>query len=248
MLEHTMYFCMQVLTDQEKYGPEHKDGVLHMLGTLKDILIKKKLYRDQIETLLSQHVFPEFHSQLDYMRARACWIQYCFAGVRFKSEQVLIEAIHKVVNCLLNDSDLLVKVEAAIAIKTLLSSQEKARKMLEPQAKAITTELLHVIRQSENDNVANVLQKIVPKYTEQLMPMAHEIMGHLATTFSNVIETDCGTDEKALAGIGLLNTMLTVLNVMEDNPVIMAKLEKIVLRVIGHILHHNITGKVNETF
>lgn len=109
--------------------------------------------------------------------------------------------------------------------------------------KAVTTELLKVIRETENDNIANVLQKIVPLYTEQLMHMAFEITDHLATTFSKVIETDSGTDEKAITAMGLLNTMETVLNVMEDNPEIMAQLEKTVLRVVGHILHHNIIGK-----
>lgn len=247
MLERTMHLCMQVLTGQGgEHGPRQKDGALHMVGTLNEILIKKKFYKEQIDSLLSQYVFPEFRNQLGYMRARACWVLHCFAGVRFKSESLLVEALGLTVNCLLNDSDLPVKVEAAIALQTLLSSQEKVHKLLEPQVKAVTTELLQLIRQTENDNIANVLQKIVPLYTEQLMPMAYEIMEHLATTFSKVIETDCGADEKALTAMGLLNTMETVLNVMEDNPEIMAQLEKTVLRVVGHILHHNIIDYYEE--
>ncbi|XP_034839761.1 importin-7-like isoform X1 [Maniola hyperantus] len=247
MLERTMHLCMQVLTGQGgEYGPRQRDGALHMVGTLNDILIKKKFYKDEIDSLLSQYVFPEFHSQLGYMRARACWVLHCFASVRFKSEPLLIEAVRLTVHALLNDSDLPVKVEAAIALQMLLTSQEKVHKLLEPQVKAVTTELLKVIRETENDNIANVLQKIVPLYTEQLMPMAYEIMDHLATTFSNVIETDSGTDEKAITAMGLLNTMQTVLNVMEDNPEIMAQLEKTVLRVVGHILHHNIIEYYEE--
>ncbi|XP_045784073.1 importin-7 [Maniola jurtina] len=247
MLERTMHLCMQVLTSQGgEYGPRQRDGALHMVGTLNDILIKKKFYKDEIDSLLSQYVFPEFHSQLGYMRARACWVLHCFAGVRFKSEPLLVEAVRLTVNALLNDSDLPVKVEAAIALQMLLTSQEKVHKLLGPQVKAVTTELLKVIRETENDNIANVLQKIVPLYTEELMPMAYEIMDHLATTFSNVIETDSGTDEKAITAMGLLNTMQTVLNVMEDNPEIMAQLEKTVLHVVGHILHHNIIEYYEE--
>ncbi|XP_050360804.1 importin-7 [Nymphalis io] len=247
MLERTMHLCMQVLTSQSgEYGPRQRDGALHMVGTLNDILIKKKFYKEEIDSLLSQYVFPEFHSQLGYMRARACWVLHCFASVRFKSEPLLIEAVRYTVNALLNDAELPVKVEAAIALQMLLTSQEKVHKLLEPQVKAVTTELLQVIRETENDNIANVLQKIVPLYTEQLMPMAYEITDHLATTFSKVIETDSGTDEKAITAMGLLNTMQTVLNVMEDNPEIMAQLEKTVLRVIGHILHHNIIEYYEE--
>lgn len=244
MLGRTMHLCMEVLTSRNReYEPRQRDGALHMVGTLNDILIKKKLYKDEIDSLLSQYVFPEFNSPLGFMRARACWVLHSFAGVRFKNDQLLLEAVHLTVSALLNDKDLPVKVEAAIAIQMLLSSQEKVHKYLEPQVKPVTTELLKIIRETENDNIANVLQKIVPLYTEQLMPMAFEITDHLATTFSKVIETDAGTDEKAITAMGLLNTMETVLNVMEDNPEIMAQLEKTVLRVVGHILHHNIIGK-----
>ncbi|XP_073956542.1 importin-7 msk [Choristoneura fumiferana] len=247
MLERTMQLCMQVLTRQNgEYGPRQRDGALHMVGTLSDLLIKKKFYKEEIDSLLSQYVFPEFNNPLGYMRARACWVLHCFASVRFKSEPLLVKAVHLTINALLNDSDLPVKVEAAIALQILLSSQEKVHKLLEPQVKAVTTELLKVIRETENDNIANVLQKIVPMYTEQLMPMAYEITEHLATTFRKVIETDSGADEKAITAMGLLNTMETVLNVMEDNPEIMAQLEKTVLTVVGHILHHNIIEHYEE--
>lgn len=244
MLERTMHLCMQVLTCQNgEYGPRQRDGALHMVGTLNELLIKKKLYKDEIDSLLSQYVFPEFQSPMGYMRARACWVLHGFANIRFKSEALLVESVRLTVNALLNDTELPVKVEAAIAIQMLLTSQEKAHKYLEPEIKNVTSELLKIIRETENDNIANVLQKIVPMYPEQLMPMAYEITDHLASTFSNVLETDSGTDEKAITAMGLLNTMETVLNVMEDSPEIMAQLEKTVLRVVGHILHHNIIGK-----
>ncbi|XP_059055104.1 importin-7 [Achroia grisella] len=247
MLERTMHLCMQVLRCQQaEYGPVQRDGALHMVGTLNDILMKKKFYKEEIDSLLSQYVFSEFNSNLGYMRARACWVVQCFACVRFKSEPLLIEAVRLVIYALLNDTELPVKVEAAIALQMLLTSQEKVHGYLEVQVTQVTTELLKVIRETENDNIANVLQKIVPMYTKQLMPMAFEIMDHLATTFSKVIETDSGADEKAITAMGLLNTMETVLNVMSENAEITAQLEKTVLSVVGHILQHNIIEYYEE--
>ncbi|XP_014366576.2 importin-7 [Papilio machaon] len=247
MLERTMQLCMQVLTSQNgEYGPRQRDGALHMVGTLNDILTKKKFYKEDIDSLLSQYVFPEFRNPLGYMRARACWVLHCFANVPFKNEPLLMEAVHLTVNALLTDTELPVKVEAAIALQMLLVLQDKVQKYLEPQVKAVTTELLKVIRETENDNIANALQKIVPLYTEQLMPMAFEITDHLATTFSKVVQTDSGTDEKAITAMGLLNTMETVLNVMENNPKIMAQLEKTVLRVVGYILQGNLIEYYEE--
>ena len=47
------------------------------------------------------------------------------------------------------------------------------------QIKQITLELLTIIRQTKNDDLTSVMQKIVCTYTEQLMPIAVEICQHL---------------------------------------------------------------------
>jgi hypothetical protein len=49
------------------------------------------------------------------------------------------------------------------------------------QIKQITLELLTIIRQTENDDMTSVMQKLVCTYTEQLMPIAVEICRHLVT-------------------------------------------------------------------
>jgi hypothetical protein len=41
---------------------KQKDGALHMVGSLADVLLKKKIFKDQVESLLSTYVFPEFQS------------------------------------------------------------------------------------------------------------------------------------------------------------------------------------------
>ena len=79
------------------------------------------------------------------------------------------------------------KVEAAIAVQMMLSSKgESARKYLEPQIREITLELLKIIRETENDDLTSVMQKIVCTYTEQLVPVAVDICQHLVGTFAQV--------------------------------------------------------------
>lgn len=182
----------------------------------------------------------------------------------------MVEAIRLTTNALLTDQDLPVKVEAAIALQMMLSAQTKAQKYIEPLIKQITLELLNIIRETENDDLTSVMQKIVCTYTEQLMPIAVEICQHLvrslshviernklirmrrqtimlcvsfqAATFSQVLETDEGSDEKAITAMGLLNTIETLLTVMEDQPQIMAQLEPIVLQVVAHIFGQSVMG------
>lgn len=47
--------------------------------------------------------------------------------------------------------------------------------------------------------------------------------------------------------MGLLNTIETLLNVMEDQPTIMAQLQPTVLQVVAHIFGQSVMGKfLNE--
>lgn len=116
----------------------------------------------------------------------------------------------------------------------------RSHKYVEPQVKEITLELLHIIRETENEDVTGVMQKLVCVFTEQLSPIAVEICQHLATTFSQVLDTDEGSDEKAITAMGLLNTIETLLNVMEERPEVLRRLEPTVLQVIAHVLRNEV--------
>lgn len=238
MLQKTMHFVMEVLTAANT-DPKHKDGALYMVGTLADILLKKPAYKDQMDKLICQYVFPEFSSPHGHMRARACWVLHYFSEIKFKQENILQEAVCLITNVLLTDQDLPVRVEAAIALQMLLTNQEKAQKYIEPQIKQIALELLGIIRETENDDMTNVMQKVVYLYSEQLTPIAVEMCQHLAATFTKVLETDEGSDEKAITAMGLLNTIETLLTVMEK-PEIVAQLQPPILNVVGLIFTQSV--------
>lgn len=58
-----------------------------------------------------------------------------------------------------------------------------------------------------------------------------------------MLETDEGSDEKAITAMGLLNTIETLLTVMEEQPEIMAQLQPTVLGVVGHIFTNSVMGE-----
>lgn len=110
-----------------------------------------------MEFMLQNHVFPLFRSELGYMRARvsekgpdntrwsvlrgsfhtfslslfqqACWVLHYFSEVKFKSDQNLQVALELTRLCLINDNEMPVKVEAAIALQVLISNQEKGEQL-----------------------------------------------------------------------------------------------------------------------
>lgn len=121
VLDPTMIFCVHMLNmPPDQRDPRQKDGALHMIGTLADVLLKRKMYRTQLENMLLQHVFPEFKSSLGYLRARACWVLHSFGDITFKNERNLATAVDSARLCLTEDNDPPVKVEAAIALQFLI--------------------------------------------------------------------------------------------------------------------------------
>ena len=64
---------------------------------------------------------------------------------------------------------------------------------VEPQIREITIELLNIIRDTENDDLTSVMQKIVCTYTEQLTPVAKDMCIHLVDTFAQVRNLNIST-------------------------------------------------------
>ncbi|KAK7098741.1 importin-7-like [Littorina saxatilis] len=246
VLNKAMGFCMSVLTNPT-VEPRQKDGALHMIGAVAEVLLKRKIYKDQAELMLTEHVFKEFSSPHGFLRARACWVLRYFCELKFKAEGNLVNAMAAIKTCLLADKDLPVRVEAALAIQMLITEQEKAKTYLQPFVSEVMFELLNVIRETENDDLTGVMQRLVCTYVEEVTPLAVNMTSHLAETFAKVLETDSdGSEEKAITALGILNTMETILNVMEDQREIILQLEGIVLKVIGIILQQNIMDFYEE--
>lgn len=64
-----MMFCIQSL-QSGNLNARQKDGILHIVGAVAKILLKKNLYKDQVELMLVSYVFPEFQSPHGFLRAR----------------------------------------------------------------------------------------------------------------------------------------------------------------------------------
>ncbi|XP_078669832.1 importin-7-like isoform X1 [Branchiostoma floridae x Branchiostoma belcheri] len=240
VLQKTMGFCMKALTEANT-DPRLKDGALHMIGTCADILLKKKIYKDQMESMLQNFVFPLFRNELGYMRARACWVLHYFCEVQWKSEENLKSALELVHMCLTQEKEMPVKVEAAIALQMLITHQPKAKEFVEPHVRPVIQELLVIIRETENDDLTTVMQKLICTYTEQCAIIAVEMTQHLADTFAQCIDSeDSGNEDKAITAMGLLNTIETILTVMEDHKEIMVHLEAVVLKVVGLVLQQQV--------
>lgn len=87
ILEKTMQIVLEVISHPNA-DAKQKDGALQMVGTLAEVLLKKKMYRDQMENMLLTYVLPEFVSPHAHMRARACWVLQYFGNIKLKNPRV----------------------------------------------------------------------------------------------------------------------------------------------------------------
>lgn len=248
MLNRTLSFVVNVMSSPQS-DARMRDGALHMVGTVADILLKKDMYRDQMENMLVSYVFPNLESPSGYLRARACWVLHYFADTKFNNEANLLKALELIQKCILNETDLPVKVEAAICLQSLITSQEKAKLAAEVQITSIVLELLSVIRKTENEDLTSVLQKFIYKYTDQLIPIALEMTRHMAETFEQLATlSDEENEDRALTAMGLLNTIDTILTMMDEQSELLKDLEPVVISVIERVFTADMIDLYDETF
>lgn len=140
---------------------------------------------------------------------QACWVLHYFCEVKFKSDQNLQTALELTRLCLINDNEMPVKVEAAIALQVLISNQEKgmlalcwwlfssqlwgelnlnhlfiflAKEYITPFIRPVMQALLNIVRETENDDLTNVIQKMICEYSEEVAPIAVEMTQHLVSS------------------------------------------------------------------
>uniref|UniRef100_A0A8C7GFF5 Importin 8 n=1 Tax=Oncorhynchus kisutch TaxID=8019 RepID=A0A8C7GFF5_ONCKI len=218
VLPQMMEFCHQIMMEPSA-DPRRKDGALHVIGSLAELLLKKRVYREQMELMLQNYVFPLLNSPLGYLRARSCWVLHSFSPLRFHNELVLRNAVELVKQGLIADKEMPVKVEAAIALQTLVSNQEQAKVYIRPYIRPVMQELLHVIKETENDDLTNVIQKMICEYNQEVAVIAVDMTQNLAEIFTKVLQSEEyeESEDKTVMALGILSTIDTILTVMEDH-------------------------------
>uniref|UniRef100_A0A3Q3WKQ5 Importin N-terminal domain-containing protein n=1 Tax=Mola mola TaxID=94237 RepID=A0A3Q3WKQ5_MOLML len=237
VLPQMMEFCHQILMDPSA-DPRRKDGALHCVGALAELMLKKRMYREQMELMLQNYVFPLLNSPMGYLRARSCWVLHCFSPLRFHDELVLRNAVELVKQDLIDDKEMPVKVEAAIALQTLVTNQEQAKLYIRPYIRPVMQELLHVVKETENDDLTNVIQKMICEYNQEVALIAVDMTQNLAEIFTRVLQSEEyeENEDKTVMALGILSTIDTILTVMEDHKEVTQQLEGICLQVIGLVL------------
>ena len=204
---------------------KQKDGVLHMLGVIGNVLIKKKTFANQLESMIVQYLFPELQGPTAFLRARACYAIRNFSKLEYSNPENATRCLTYLIHCLCNDTSVPVQVEAAMALNLFISDTdagEAGKAVIVPHLQVIVMRIIEIIRKTEIDDVMIVLQKIVGLFDQELQPIAVQMTSQLVEFFKHVIcaentpSDESKAEERTVAAMGVLNTLDTIVSCMGE--------------------------------
>ncbi|KAL7062659.1 hypothetical protein AAHC03_043 [Spirometra sp. Aus1] len=263
ILDRSMQYCIQVLSSDAK--PEAKDGVLNLVGTVCDTLLKNKTYKNQLESFLITHVLPLFEAPEGYRRARACWLLGKLSRAEFGNTALLCQAAEATRRLMCFDTDLPVRVSAANAVFALIRDQDDTRKVMLSHLPDLVMQLIKLLRETEFDDLNSVLREIMIHYTTEIQPVAIHMLQELSATFVKLVGVaengDAGeanaagdveyNEEKeyqCLVATGVMENIETLMQVMEEQEELIASAEPVIIQLVQIILKHNVTDFYDEAF
>ncbi|KAL3619919.1 secondary alcohol dehydrogenase (SADH2) [Castilleja foliolosa] len=221
------------------YKPyRQKDGALLAIGALCDKLKKTEPYKSELEPMLVQHVFPEFNSPVGHLRAKAAWVAGQYAHIEFSDPNNFRGALHSVVAGM-RDPELPVRVDSVFALRAFVEACNDLGE-IRPIIPQLLDEFFKLMNEVDNEDLVFTLETIVDKFGEEMAPYALGLCQNLAAAFwkcMNTAEADEeGDDPGALAAVGCLRAISTILESVSKLPDLFVHVEPTLLPIMRRML------------
>lgn len=239
-----------------------KEGALRMIGTLSSVILgKKSPIAEQVEYFLVRYVFPDFRSTQGFLRARACNTVEKFEQLDFKDPNNLLIIYRNILECMA-DTDLPVRVEAALALQPLIR-HDIIRTNMQQNIPQIMQQLLKLANEVDVDALSNVMEDFVEVFAAELTPFAVALSEQLRDTYLRIVrellekndkrdDDDDGygdyLDDKSITALGVLQTIGTLILTLESTPDVLLHMESILMPVIKVTLENKLYDLYNEVF
>ncbi|KAJ2595848.1 Nonsense-mediated mRNA decay protein 5 [Coemansia sp. RSA 1722] len=244
---------------EESRDPRTKDGALAMMGVLAGTLCSRKspIYSTLPEFLLT-HVISEFNSKYGFLRARALDTYCRYSSIEFSDTQIT-RGIFESVLSLLNDSQLPVRVHAALALQPMIEN-EMVRDLLASHLPQVMQVFLNLTNEIDSDTISHVVEEFVEVFADRMSPFAVELGQQLCDTFMRVMNEVSANapdmssgdvedfSEKTMAAMGVLKTLGTLVLNLDSSPEVVYKLEEVIFPVVRFVLEQHIVDLYDEVY
>ncbi|XP_057489384.1 importin beta-like SAD2 [Actinidia eriantha] len=222
-----------------EYKPyRQKDGALLAIGALCDKLKQTEPYKSELERMLVQHVFPEFNSPMGHLRAKAAWVAGQYAHINFSDPNNFRKALHSIVGGM-RDPELPVRVDSVFALRSFVEACKDLNE-IRPILPQLLDEFFKLMNEVENEDLVFTLETIVDKFGEEMAPYALGLCQNLAAAFWKCMNTaeaeDEADDPGALAAVGCLRAISTILESVSRLPHLFVHVEPTLLPIMRRML------------
>ncbi|CAI0452218.1 unnamed protein product [Linum tenue] len=222
----------------ERKPYRQKDGALLAIGALCDKLKQTEPYKSELERMLVQHVFPEFSSPVGHLRAKAAWVAGQYAHISFSDQNNFRKALSSVVSGL-RDTELPVRVDSVFALRSFVEACKDLNE-IRPILPLLLDEFFKLMNEVENEDLVFTLETIVDKFGEEMAPYALGLCQNLAAAFWRCMNTaeaeDEADDPGALAAVGCLRAISTILESVSRLPHLFVQVEPTLLPIMRRML------------
>ncbi|KAJ7957326.1 importin beta-like SAD2 [Quillaja saponaria] len=205
-----------------------------------------KRYDEAPLDMLVQHVFPEFSSPVGHLRAKAAWVAGQYAHINFSDQNNFRKALQCVVSGM-RDPELPVRVDSVFALRSFVEACRDLNE-IRPILPQLLDEFFKLMNEVENEDLVFTLETIVDKFGEEMAPYALGLCQNLAAAFwrcMNTAEADDDADDPgALAAVGCLRAISTILESVSRLPHLFVQVEPTLLP----IMHRMLTTDGQEVF
>ncbi|VDN89257.1 unnamed protein product [Brugia pahangi] len=228
MLQPILEFSLNLLNGSN-VNPRDQEGALRILGELFAALTKSKKYRCAVDELVERFIISKIAHPMRFIRCRACWTIRQFASGKLSGSRIT-HIYEELVKRLADvGEELPVKVEAAMAIQHMLEAQTKYRSVLKPHVHSVIIEVLRLVARAEIEEMTNVMEVLLEDFVEDIIPIA-------ANIFLQISLSENQEDDRTVTVMGILTTLGSVLDMVEDNQDVLYHIEEQVRRVIKSVL------------
>lgn len=240
--------------------PRQRDGCFFLIGTLSKQLTKSGM-TEAIEQLISLHILPCLKNSNSntpaYLKVRAMWTVQQFNELKFKNQETVLSLLQAVLAGLQDTANLPVQVQSACTLGDMLDQQVVQQAL--PQVLAPVVEsILSLNSKCEVDSLAMVLEKLVSMFSSELAPFAVQLCASLRDTAVRICGqaqldpeygfADFEENGTMMALVGMLRTIVTLVDSMADSPQLLAALEDTVSPLLVFLLEHKIHDVYDEVF
>ncbi|CAN1251411.1 Importin beta-like SAD2 [Linum perenne] len=242
-LQKFIHYIVEVFRRYDECPVEHKpyrqkDGALLAIGALCDKLKQTEPYKSELERMLVQHVFPEFSSPVGHLRAKAAWVAGQYAHINFSDQNNFRKALNSVVSGL-RDPELPVRVDSVFALRSFIEACKDLNE-IRPILPLLLDEFFKLMNEVENEDLVFTLETIVDKFGEEMAPYALGLCQNLAAAFWRCMNSaeaeDEADDPGALAAVGCLRAISTILESVSRLPHLFVQIEPTLLPIMRRML------------